>query len=206
MFAAAAVYHVRQKDVNKGQGGPDGGRKRVGIGETQTAFDCRNKQKYDKYIHFYLEINGRTSMSETPLDAIRRKVQEEPFARKMNIELLAIDEGYSLAAMTFTPDMENIFGMAHGGAIFALIDEAFETASNSHGVMAVALNMNVTYLAAPSPGDRLRAEAKEINRTRRTANYYITVQNQENVLLATCQALVYRKKDRLPFLEGETPT
>jgi acyl-CoA thioesterase len=96
--------------------------------------------------------------------------------------------------------MENIFGMAHGGAIFALIDEAFETASNSHGTMAVALNMNITYMASPSPGDVLVAEAKEINRTNRTASYYITVRSSDDTLLAACQALVYRKKEALPFL------
>lgn len=141
-------------------------------------------------------------MDEAVFEAIRRKVKEEPFARKMNLELVALDKGYSLVRMKFTPDMENIFGMAHGGAIFALIDEAFETASNSHGTVAVALNMNVTYLAPPSPGEMLSAEAKEVNKTNRTANYYITVKNQEDKLLATCQALVYRKKDSLPFLDG----
>jgi len=140
-------------------------------------------------------------MSEEVFQAIRRKVQEEPFARKMNLELVGLDKGYSLVTMRFTPDMENIFGMAHGGAIFALIDEAFETASNSHGTVAVALNMNITYLATPSSGDELSAEAKEVNRTNRTANYYITVKDQAEKLLATCQALVYRKKDPLPFLD-----
>jgi acyl-CoA thioesterase len=122
----------------------------------------------------------------------------------MGLVLEAIDEGYSLVKMKFTPDMENIFGMAHGGAIFALIDEAFETASNSHGTVAVALSMNITYLATPSPGDVLSAEAKEVNRTNRTANYYITVKDRAGKLLATCQALVYRKKEELPFLSGES--
>ena len=140
-------------------------------------------------------------MSEEVFQAIRRRVKEEPFAKKMNLELAGLDEGYSLVTMRFTPDMENIFGMAHGGAIFALIDEAFETASNSHGTVAVALNMNITYLATPSPGDELKAEAKEVNRTKRTANYYITVKDGADKLLATCQALVYRKKDPLPFLD-----
>ena len=140
-------------------------------------------------------------MSEEVFQAIRRKVKEEPFARKMNLELVGLDKGYSLVTMRFTPDMENIFGMAHGGAIFALIDEAFETASNSHGTVAVALNMNITYLATPSPGDELSAEAKEVSRTNRTANYYITVKDQAEKLLATCQALVYRKRDPLPFLD-----
>jgi acyl-CoA thioesterase len=140
-------------------------------------------------------------MSEAVFEAIRRKVKDEPFARKMNLELAALDAGYSLVTMQFTPEMENIFGMAHGGAIFSLIDEAFETASNSHGTVAVALNMNVTYLAPPTPGDELSAEAREVNRTARTANYYITVKDQAEKLLATCQALVYRKKEPLPFLE-----
>lgn len=139
----------------------------------------------------------------TVLEAIRRRVESEPFARKMGMQLEILDQGHSLVKMKFTSDMENIFGMAHGGAIFSLIDEAFEVASNSHGSMAVALNMNTTYIAPPLPGDVLAAEANEINRTNRTANYYITVKNQEQKLLATCQALVYRKKESLPFLDQE---
>lgn len=69
--------------------------------------------------------------------------------------------------MVFTPDMENIFGMAHGGAIFSLMDAAFEIASNSHGTMAVALNMSINYLASPEKGATLTAEAREINRTKK---------------------------------------
>ena len=140
-------------------------------------------------------------MSEKVFEAIRKKVENEPFAKKMGLELDGIGEGYSLVRMTFTPEMENIFGMAHGGAVFSLIDEAFETASNSHGTVAVALNVNTTYHAPPSPGDMLIAEAREVNKTNRTGNYYITVKNQAGTLIASCQALAYRKKDNLPFLD-----
>jgi len=140
-------------------------------------------------------------MDEKVRKAIFSRVAEEPFARKSGLRLVELEEGYSKVEMTFTPDMENIFGMAHGGALFALIDEAFETASNSHGTMAVALNMTVTYLAAPSPGSRLTAEAREFSRTRKTANYDIKVYDDENRLIASCQALVYRKGTPLPFLQ-----
>ncbi|RLB82025.1 MAG: thioesterase [Deltaproteobacteria bacterium] len=140
-------------------------------------------------------------MEKAVRKAIFKKVTEEPFARKMNLKLVDLDDGYSVVEMTFTKDMENIFGIAHGGAIFALIDEAFETASNSHGTVAVALNMNITYTAAPSPAARLRAEAREVNLTPRTATYDIKVTDEKQTLIAVCQALVYRKKDRLPFLE-----
>ncbi|NPU84512.1 MAG: hotdog fold thioesterase [Syntrophaceae bacterium] len=140
-------------------------------------------------------------MDEKVREAIFRRVEKEPFARKFDLKLLDLAEGYSKVGMTFTQDMENIFGMAHGGAIFALIDEAFETASNSHGTMAVALNMGISFLATPGPGAVMTAEAREINRTARTAVYDIKVTDDGGRLLASCQALVYRKGTLLPFLE-----
>jgi acyl-CoA thioesterase len=60
--------------------------------------------------------------------------------------------------------------------------------------------MNITYTASPSPGTRLRAVAKEQSLTRRTATYEIRVKDENQTLIASCQALVYRKKDKLPFL------
>ncbi|MBW2107893.1 MAG: PaaI family thioesterase [Deltaproteobacteria bacterium] len=142
-------------------------------------------------------------MDDSLKQALIRKVREEPFARKLSLELVDLNDGYSVVEMTFTKDVENIFGMAHGGAIFGLIDEAFETAANSHGTVAVALNMNITYTAAPAPGSRLRATARELNLTPRTAAYDIKVTDDNNTLVAVCQALVYRKKTPLPFLEKQ---
>jgi acyl-CoA thioesterase len=134
-------------------------------------------------------------------EAIFRQVEKEPFAKKFELRLLELDEGFSRVEMKFTADMENIFGMAHGGALFALIDEAFETASNSHGTVAVALNMNITYISPPAPGRRLIAEAREFSKTQKTASYDIKVIDDENNLICVCQALVYRKGEPLPFLE-----
>jgi acyl-CoA thioesterase len=135
-------------------------------------------------------------------DAIITQVAAEPFARKLDLKLIDLQEGYAKVGMFFTADMENIFGMAHGGALFALIDEAFEIASNSHGTMAVALNMNVNYIATPAKGSYLTAEAKEFNKTRKTATYDIRITDGQNNLIAVCQALVYRKDRQLPFLES----
>jgi acyl-CoA thioesterase len=132
--------------------------------------------------------------------AIFRQVEQEPFARKFDLQLIDLEAGYSKVSMVFTADMENIFGKAHGGALFALIDEAFETAGNSHGTIAVALNMNISYLSSPSPGATLTAEAREVNQTKKTALYEIRVTEASGKLIATCQALVYRMEKPLPFL------
>jgi acyl-CoA thioesterase len=140
-------------------------------------------------------------MNENVKNAFFKQVGKEPFAQKFGIKLLKIDDGYSKVQMKFTPDMENLLGMAHGGAIFALIDEAFETASNSHGTIAVALNMNITYVSSPPSGSILTAEALEFSRTQKTASYDIKVVDEKNNLIASCQALVYRKGDPLPYLK-----
>jgi acyl-CoA thioesterase len=144
-------------------------------------------------------------MEKKVFDALSKRVQWEPYAQLLGLRLKKVDEGYSLVEMTTNDEMQNILGNTHGGAIFSLIDEAFETASNSHGTIAVALNMNVTFIAPPSPDEVLQAEAKEVNRTPRTATYLINVTGKGNRLIATCQALVYRKKEALPFLEELSP-
>ena len=134
--------------------------------------------------------------------AIFKQVEREPFAKKFGLTLVDLEEGYSKVTMIFTPDMENIFGMAHGGAIFALIDEAFQTSCNTYGTVALALNVNITYLASPAPGNKLTAVAKEFNRTSKTANYDIKVNDEQGKLIAACQALAYRKGNPLPFLKS----
>jgi len=140
-------------------------------------------------------------MERKIFNALFKRVDWEPYAQLLGLKLKKVDKGYSLVEMTIREEMKNILGSTHGGAIFSLIDEAFETASNSHGTIAVALNMNVTFIAPPSQGAVLQAEAREINLTTRTATYLINVTEGEDRLIATCQALVYRKKEMLPFIE-----
>jgi len=134
------------------------------------------------------------------MDAIRQRVAREPYARKMGLKLLRLELGYALVEMGLDREMANIFDMTHGGAIFSLIDEAFEISCNSHGTVAVALSMTVTYHNPPTKAGVLRAESKEIYRSRKTATYDIKVTENENILIASCQALAYRKQEKLPFL------
>jgi acyl-CoA thioesterase len=139
-------------------------------------------------------------MDKKVIEAIRQRVANEPYALKMGLKLLKLEPGYALVEMGFKDDMANIFDMTHGGAIFSLIDEAFEISCNTHGTVAVALNVTITYHRSPTKGGVLRAESKEIYRSAKTASYDIRVTEGENILIATCQALAYRKKEKLPFL------
>jgi len=140
-------------------------------------------------------------MDPTVRKAIYDAVAKEPFARALNMKLVELEHGYSAVEMVYDPDaMNNIYDRAHGGAIFGLIDEAFETAGQTDGTVAVALNVNVAYVSSPEAGAHLRAEARELNRTKKTANYDIKVTDKKGRLIATCQALAYRTGKPIPFL------
>jgi acyl-CoA thioesterase len=133
--------------------------------------------------------------------AIEGAVKTEPFAQALGMRLIELDEDHSVVEMEYVPErMDNIYRRAHGGAVFALIDEAFETVCQTDGTIAVALNVNVTYVGSPEPGSRLRAEARQLNRTKKTALYDIRVTDQDSRLLATCQALAFRTGKPMPFL------
>lgn len=133
--------------------------------------------------------------------SISRRVEKEPYARKLGMRLVELKPGHAIVEMDPADDDTNIFGMIHGGAIFSLIDEAFQVSCNSHGQVAVALNMTVTYHQAPDRNSRLRAESNEIHLSHRTAAYDIRVTDDSNNLIASCLALAYRKDLPLPFLE-----
>jgi acyl-CoA thioesterase len=129
------------------------------------------------------------------LDQIFQRISQDPFARFMGIELLELREGYSRVAMTVGEHMLNFHGIPHGGAIFSLADAAFAAASNSHGQVAVALNVSINFLTAVPVGMRLYAEATEESLGRRTALYRLAVTMEDGTLVALCHGTVYRKRE-----------
>jgi len=133
------------------------------------------------------------------LAALREKVADQGISRFFSTELEEVGAGRARVAMTCKPEMANILGMVHGTALFALIDEAFQAAVNAHGTVAVALNMNLTFHAAPRLGERLTAITRELHAGRRTATYFIEVTDSRGGLVASCQALAYRKSQPLEF-------
>jgi acyl-CoA thioesterase len=126
-------------------------------------------------------------------DELKKRSAGEPFAQLLGMEPVEVAKGRASVRMKMAPELHNIFGMSHGGAIFSLIDEAFQLACNSHGTLAVALNVNITYVAAPQTGETLLATATENHLTRKTSSYWCEVREVAGEkLIATAQALSYR--------------
>ncbi|MDD2835303.1 MAG: PaaI family thioesterase [Methanothrix sp.] len=134
------------------------------------------------------------------LAALEKQFCEEPYAKSFGIELVELEAGHAILRMLTSEKMNNLLGTIHGAAIFSLVDATFELTVNSHGTVAVALSVNMNYINAPLPGEILQAEGREINRSRKISACQISVTGEDGRLIATCQTLAYRKKDKLPFL------
>jgi len=135
------------------------------------------------------------------ISSILKHAERVAYPRNLGIRLIKLEPGHAITEMKPRKDTRNIYDTTHGGAIFSLMDEALFASSHSRGKVAVALNMNVTYHQAPDKDSTLRAESKEVHLSNRTATYRIEVTDEKNSLIASCLALAYRKKEKLPFLE-----
>jgi len=105
-----------------------------------------------------------TSSNKKPeTDAIREQVQlfnESEFARLLNMEILEASDGYSKVIMDCA-GMMNPGGVAHGGAIFSLADQAFGIAANCCGTHRVAVSVTIHYIS-PAKG-KLVAVARRVS-------------------------------------------
>jgi acyl-CoA thioesterase len=137
-------------------------------------------------------------MKETPNDVLKTifdKVNsEDTFAKQIGMNLIEIRTGFARTTLLITDEKVNMYQMAHGGAIFSVADQACEAAGNSFGEPAVALQHSIHFLAAGKSGDLIEAIAKVTNRSNRIGLIEFEVKNQEGLLLATGQQLIYFKK------------
>jgi acyl-CoA thioesterase len=131
------------------------------------------------------------------MELIKQYFRNDQFANRSDIELLTVAPGHATAKMTLHPHHWNALKTVQGGAIFTLADFTFAAAANSHGTVAVAINVNITFMKAASSGT-LWAEARELSKNFKIGAYAVEVKDDHGDLIAQFQGLAYRKKDKLP--------
>lgn len=129
---------------------------------------------------------------ELHYDQIKQVLKDEPYASFLGMKLTKLGPGTAEAELIPDDRMLNAHGTVHGAIIFSLADYAFAAASNSYGKTAVGVTTNVNFLSAGKHGETLIANAEEIKKNHKLAWYKIDIRN-ENELIATMEAMVYRK-------------
>jgi acyl-CoA thioesterase len=108
---------------------------------------------------------------------------------------LVIDEvglGYCKLHYRVTDTMLNGFDMIHGGVLFSASDSAFAFACNSHGIITVALDVNISFTRPARTGELLTVEAQEAHLGNRIGIYDIRTTNEAGELVALFKGTAYR--------------
>lgn len=128
----------------------------------------------------------------TPQQTVDYMYDADAFSQWMGIEVIEIKPQYCKIKMPIKAEMINGLKTVHGGITFSLADSALAFSSNNLGDAAVALNCVISFTKAAHLGDVLFAESVLVNNTRKTALYDISVQNQNQELIASFRGTVYK--------------
>ena len=130
------------------------------------------------------------------MDILKKFVDKDGFAKHLGVEMLEYAPGKAKARMEIKSHHLNSAGTVHGGAIFSLADAVFSVASNSHGTLAMAINVSISFFKAAKSGT-LIAEGREVSFNPKLATYLIDVKDEAGNAIALFQGTVYRKKESI---------
>jgi acyl-CoA thioesterase len=138
------------------------------------------------------------NMNNMDLEKLKNYFQNDRFAASSGIKLVEVSKGYCKAKLEIEERHLNAANVVQGGAIFTLADFAFALAANSQGQLALAINVNISFLKGKSSGI-LYATATEVADPNRIGAYDVLITDENNAVIAHFNGIVYRKNEIHPF-------
>ena len=121
--------------------------------------------------------------------------EKNSFGKRLGICVEELRPGYARAVKTVTEEDLNPVQVPHGGVYFSLADTACGSAIVAYGTMAVTINCSFSFLKSAKVGDRLTAEARELQSGRTVCVLEARVTGEAGDLLAV-GTFTFRRMDR----------
>ena len=123
---------------------------------------------------------------------VEKMINGDAFSNWLGIEILEITNSFCRLKLKVREEMTNGFKIAHGGITYSLADSCLAFAANADGLQAVSIETSISHTKKVTSGDTLTATSKQINKSSKTALYYITIINQNNKEVAHFKGTVFR--------------
>lgn len=123
-------------------------------------------------------------MEQTILDQFKKKEQANRFVTYNHIEMVLIEEDHAIFRLNIRPESKNSYGMVHGGAIYAMADNACGFAAHTDGRNYVTQTSALHFLRNQSDGE-IQADARVRHRGRSTCLVAVDLLGEDEKLLAT---------------------
>lgn len=113
-------------------------------------------------------------------------INASPFYRYMNMKVVRAGLGESLLEMDTKPEMRNLYGILHGGAITTILDSSCGIALGTllgEGEITVTVDLRINFISNIA-GGKLIGEGKVIHRGKQTGVTEARVRNEKGNLIA----------------------
>ena len=127
---------------------------------------------------------------------VNKMINGDAFSKWLGIKVLEINEGNCTLKMTVRDEMTNGFNIAHGGITYSLADSALAFEANTYNIQSMSIETSISHTKKVQSGDILKATTKEINKSKKTSIYYITITNQDNIEVAHFKGTVYKTEKK----------
>jgi acyl-CoA thioesterase len=129
-------------------------------------------------------------------DFLRTFFKRDRFAAGAGIRIEEVRPGYARTRMKVRDAHLNGADVVQGGAVFTLADLAFAIACNSHGTLALAVDVTISFLRPTRTGS-LVAEAFEVARSRRLSRCEVKVVDEAGEPVALFHGTAFVKDEQL---------
>jgi uncharacterized protein (TIGR00369 family) len=125
---------------------------------------------------------------------------QPPFAKFLGIKIIEITPDHVLAELVVREDLNNRFGIMHGGAIMALADNCGGTAASANlkdGQTTTTIESKTNFFAAVPIGDVAKAECIALHKGRTTMVWQTRITRNDGrlcALVTQTQMVLERKK------------
>ena len=123
-------------------------------------------------------------MDEITIEMFKDKERKNLFATYNHIEMVMVEEDHAVFRLNIQPESKNSYGMVHGGAIYAMADNATGFAAHTAGRNYVTQTSALHFLRNQATGT-VRASAWVRHRGKSTVLTAVDITGDGGRLLAT---------------------
>ena len=123
-------------------------------------------------------------MDESTIEMFKDKERKNLFATYNHIEMVMVEEDHAVFRLNIKPESKNSYGMVHGGAIYAMADNATGFAAHTDGRNYVTQTSALHFLRNQATGT-VRASAWVRHRGKSTVLTAVDITGEGGRLLAT---------------------
>ena len=123
-------------------------------------------------------------MDEITIEMFKDKERKNLFATYNHIEMVMVEEDHAVFRLNIQPESKNSYGMVHGGAIYAMADNATGFAAHTDGRNYVTQTSALHFLRNQATGT-VRASAWVRHRGKSTVLTAVDITGEGGRLLAT---------------------